>query len=227
VPKKELRRILSKLGVASRTRADQWISEGRVRVNGQIIRQPERVFDPDRDRIEIDEKTPEKLSRRIYLFHKPKGVVTTHSDEKGRKTVFDVIGSVAEGMHAVGRLDMATTGLLILTNDTKFSAFMTNPANGIEREYIVSVRGKCSADTLTEAEGKIITPDETYSFRECEILKASGKESLLRVVLTEGKNREIRNAFSFLGHEVLKLKRIRYGEFSLGELAPGDGKFLE
>lgn len=230
-----LERALSKLGLASRTVAAQWIRAGRVRVNGERRTQPSFPVNPDKARIEIDGETVEAARPRYFVLHKPRGVVTTRSDEKGRATVFSLMTRLTEkepglNLHAVGRLDFATSGLLILTNDTRLSSWLTDPASEVPRIYLVSVRGLVSDEAIRrmeagvqvegEGEGELMRADRAT------LRKASGRESHLTLQLSEGKNREIRRLCAELGHEVTKLKRVSFGGLELGELAPGEWREL-
>jgi len=219
-----LERALSKLGLASRTVARAWIEAGRVRVNGDIRRHPLYPVNPERARIEIDGERAISEASRVFLLHKPRGVVTTRSDEKGRPTVFSLLKSEPGlNLHAVGRLDLATSGLLILTNDTRLSSWLTDPSNQVSRVYLVSVRGEVTPETLSRMEKGLEVGDERERLvaDRASLRKASGRESHLTLELKEGKNREIRRMCEALGHEVTRLKRVSFGGLELGELAPG------
>lgn len=224
-----LDRALSKLGLASRTQARELITSGRVRVNGRIETHPGFPVVPEKARIEIDGKPTLPRSRVVLLLHKTRGTLTTRADEKGRKTVFDLLpvgDPTFEGLHAVGRLDLATTGLLLLTNDTRLSSWLTDPAQQIERVYHVTVRhapgrGRIEATDLERLERGIESPVGRLEARRAELLKSSSRESALQITLTEGRNREIRRLIEAIGSEVTALKRLSYGPLELGGLAPG------
>ena len=223
VGKVPLERALSKLGIASRTQARAWILEGKITVNGVLRKDPLFLVRPETAKIQLGASSLEKPSRKIFLLHKPKGVVTTHSDEKGRPTVFSLIREYTEdALHlvAVGRLDFATTGLLLLTNDTQLSAWLTDPDNQIPRTYLVTVRGKVEDETIELLRAGVVDQGEELKPDAVLLRKASGKESHLTVTLTEGKNREIRRLFLSQGHEVTRLKRVAYGPLELGDLPP-------
>lgn len=215
-------RALSKLGLASRTEAKLAIEAGRVKVHGSIETNPARLVNPDSAHIEMDGAKVSKSATRVILFHKPRGVLTTKRDPEGRKTIFDLLPTELSTFHAVGRLDMHTSGLLLLTNDTKFSSFMTDPTSGIERIYMVEVEGEVGEATLQKMKSGVMDQGERLFANGATIQKASGKESQLRLVLTEGKNREIRRLCGLLGHEVRSLKRIQYGKYVLGAIKPGE-----
>ncbi|MBU6152738.1 MAG: rRNA pseudouridine synthase [Bdellovibrionales bacterium] len=215
-------RALSKLGLASRIEARIAIESGRVKVHGSIETNPERAVNPDTAHIQVDGVKAEKSHTRVILFHKPKGVLTTKRDPEGRKTIYDLLPEQFATFHAVGRLDMHTSGLLLLTNDTKFSSFMTDPKSGIERVYIVGVEGEALDSTLQKMKSGVMDQGERLSVEGAKLLKVSGKESLIELVLTEGKNREIRRLCAALGHDVRSLKRIQYGSYFLDSLKTGE-----
>ncbi len=216
-----LDRLLSKLGIASRKQAQEWIRAGRVRIDQRLIRRPDTWVDWPGVAVSLDGEPLQQRHPRVILFHKPKGCVTTHHDEQGRRTIFDVLPPEMKGLHAVGRLDQATSGLLLLTNDSSLSGFLTDPRNKIPREYLVTVRGEVTDPVRQAAIDGLHDEEEYLHCAEVTIQKRSGRESHLAVTLTEGKNREIRRLFKALGHEVTRLRRIRYGPFSLGDLQPG------
>lgn len=219
--KVSLDRLLSKLGVASRSKAQEWIRAGRVRINQLIVRTPGTWVSWPGDSLSLDGQPLQESSKRFVVFHKPKGVVTTHQDEKGRKTIFDVLPQELRALHAVGRLDQATSGLLLLTNDSTLSSFLTDPKRRVPRLYLVTVRGELTDEKRDAAICGLIDQGERLHCEAVTIQKRSGRESHLEVTLTEGKNREIRRLFNALGHEVTRLRRIQYGPFPLGDLPPG------
>ncbi|MCS6327903.1 MAG: rRNA pseudouridine synthase [Nitrospira sp.] len=220
-PRVTLDRLLSKLGIASRKQAQEWIRAGRVRINQRIVRQPDTWVEWPGDAVALDEQPLQQSPPRFVLFHKPKGCVTTHHDEQGRRTIFDVLPPEMKRLHAVGRLDQATSGLLLLTNVSTLSSFLTDPRHKIPREYLVTVRGNVTDQVRQAAIDGLEDDGEYLRCAAVTIQKHSGRESHLAVTLTEGKNREIRRLFNALGHEVTRLRRIRYGPFTLGDLQPG------
>ncbi len=163
---------------------------------------------PERTRILVDGVERPRARWRTIVFHKPRGVVTTRRDPEGRPTIYDVIGQDGEGLVAVGRLDLATSGLLLLTSDTRLADWIANPANQVPRVYAVTVRGRVSAAQLAE-------------LPEATLRKASGRESHLTVELREGRNRQVRRMFNAIGHEVTRLKRVKLGSLELDDLTPG------
>jgi 23S rRNA pseudouridine2605 synthase len=219
-----LDRLFSKLGIASRGVSQKWIREGRVQVNGQIMRNPDLWVSWPSDSIRLDGAALAAPARRFFLFHKPKGCVTTHSDEKGRKTIFELLPKDLGFIHSVGRLDQATSGLLLLTNDSELSSFLTDPKNQIHRVYLVSVRGKFTEKKGESAIRGVSDEGDLLKCEEIQIQKSSERETHLQVTLTEGKNREIRRLFKALGNEVTRLRRIQFGPFQLENLLPGEWK---
>jgi 23S rRNA pseudouridine2605 synthase len=219
-------RALSKLGLASRTQTEEWIAAGRLAVNGRVSRDPKLAVVPEKDQFTLDGNLLQQQMRTCIALHKPRGYVTTRSDEKGRKTVFDLLPDSFQHFHAVGRLDMNTSGLLLLTNDSRLSSFLTDPVNAIAREYVVSVDGKVSEETLQKLTAGVEDDGEILRATKVSVRKLSGRESHLFVTLQEGKNRELRRLFKAVGHEVNKLKRIAFGPVLLGELESGKHRQL-
>jgi 23S rRNA pseudouridine2605 synthase len=194
-------------------------------VNGAVQTDPMRWIIPEKARIEIDGKQPDRKERILLLLHKTRGTITTRSDERGRSTVFDLLPpsfSRHGNLHAVGRLDQATTGLLLLTNDTRLSSWLTDPENEIPRVYRVTARGEITGELVSRMLEGVPSEVGLLKASEVELLKASGRESHLLITLHEGKNREIRRLLEAVGSEVTDLKRISYGGLELGALNPGE-----
>ena len=203
-----LNRALSKLGLLSRAQAGDAIAAGRVRVDGRLVTDPATRIVPERARIEIDDASTSRREWRTILFHKPRGVVTTRRDPGGRRTIYDVLGDAGRRLIAVGRLDLASSGLLLMTTDTQLANWITDPVNAVPRVYVVTVRGRVEDDRL---------PAEVVTVR-----KRSARNTHLIVELRHGKNREIRRLFEAIGHEVTRLKRVSIGGLELGGLMPGE-----
>lgn len=219
-----IERALSKLGIASRGKTKEWIEQGRLKVDGVLVRASTLLVVPEKSFFELDGKVLTPKKEQVVLLHKPKGFVTTCKDERGRKTIYDLLPSELHHLHPVGRLDMYTTGLLLLTNNTKFSSYMTNPENEIRRVYLVSVKGKVELSDVFLLEKGIEDGKEILQASKVLIRKASHKESHLVITLTEGKNREIRRMLSAISHEVIALKRVSFGSFLLEDLPLGSWK---
>lgn len=221
-----LDRALSKLGLASRSEARSAIAEGLVTVRGEVERDAGRLVDPVTDEIRLSGQGAVARARRVLALHKPRGVVTTRSDPERRRTVFDLLGEDAEGLLAVGRLDLATSGLLLLTTDPRLADRLTDPKNAVPRIYLVTVRGDVSEETARRMEAGIEDRGETLRATSLTVRKRSKRESHLVMVLAEGKNREIRRICDAAGHEVTRLRRVAFGSVELGELPAGEWREL-
>jgi 23S rRNA pseudouridine2605 synthase len=216
-----LERALSKLGLASRSEAREMIHGGRVAVDGRIETDPLLEVVPEKIRVEIDGRSANRTEPLTVLLHKPRGVVTTRSDPEGRPTVYGCLEGLDAHVIPVGRLDAATSGLILLTNDTRFADWVTDPRNEVPRVYLVTVRGELSEDTAHRLEEGIEESGEHLAASRATVRKRSKRETHLVVELTEGKNREIRRMLAAAGHEVTRLRRVSFGGLELGELAPG------
>jgi 23S rRNA pseudouridine2605 synthase len=213
---------MSKRGLCSRREAIDFILAGRVTVDGLRVTNPGHDVDVDRARIAVDATESGRAPWRTLLLHKPRGVVTTRRDPQGRPTIYDILGEIGSYVAPVGRLDLATSGLLILTNDTRLADWLLDPANAVPRTYLVTVRGRVDDETCGRLEAGIVDRGERLSAAGARVRKASGRESHLVLTLTEGKNREIRRLLAAAGHEVTALKRVAFGGLTLGTLAPGE-----
>jgi 23S rRNA pseudouridine2605 synthase len=221
-----LARALSKLGLASRAEAIALVLAGRVRVGGRTIRDPGHPVVPERIAVAIDDLPAVPPPARTIAFHKPRGVITTRRDPEGRPTVYQLIAAAGAGLAPVGRLDRASTGLLLCTTDTRLASWLTAPANAVEREYVVTVRGRVDAAGAGRLIRGVEVNGERWHAAAVELRKASARESHLLIVLTEGKNREIRRLCAAIGHEVTRLHRIRIGGLTLETLAPGAWRII-
>ena len=217
-----LERALSKLGKMSRSQTKRLIEEGRLAVNGRVIKDPAFLLVPETDRITVDGEPVRRAVACTIMLYKPRGIVTTTSDEKGRRTVYDLLPAHYQHLHPVGRLDMASCGLLLMTTDTQLSNFLTDPDNKIPRIYAVSAAGRITSEQVKRLSEGIQDKGQLLKASTITLRKASNKESHLIVGLTEGKNRDIRRMFEALGSEVTALKRIAFGKLKLGTLKPGE-----
>jgi 23S rRNA pseudouridine2605 synthase len=212
-----LARALSKLGRSSRSEANGLVLAGRVSVNGRTVRDPACPVVPERDRLTVDGQGVQRARWRLILLNKTRGTVTTRRDPEGRPTVFDLVGETGRGLIAVGRLDRATSGLLLLTTDTRLANWLTDPATAIVRRYVATVRGEL---TDVDAARMMAGIDEVRA-HDVHVRKRSARETHLVMELVEGKNREIRRLCSAVGHEVAALRRVAFGSLEIGDLAPG------
>lgn len=222
-----LARALSKLGYCSRAQAAELIRAGKVRVNGEVRRDPETPVHIAKDRIEVDGQQL-KAAAKIYLvLNKPRGIVTTASDEKGRDTVYSLLGEDLPWVAPVGRLDKASEGLLLLTNDSEWAARVTAPETHLDKTYHVQI-GKIADETLLETlKAGIRTKEgETLKVKRASLLRQGERNSWLEIILDEGKNRHIRRMLESLDIEVLRLVRVAIGPLALGELAKGGVRAL-
>ncbi len=220
-------RALSKLGYCSRAQAVELIRAGRVSVRGTIARDPEMPVHLKSDRILVDGRRVE-AGRRIYLMvNKPRGVVTTAADEKDRPTIYGCIPRELPWVAPVGRLDMASEGLLLLTNDSEWGARITDPESHLEKTYHVRVAGKAD-DALLKSltEGVQSSDGDVLRAKDARIVRHGERNAWVEIVLDEGKNRHIRRMLEALGVEVLRLVRVAIGPLPLGELAKGTSRAL-
>ena len=221
-----LERALSKLGLATRAEARMLIAEGRVRVNGAPAHDPFMPVIPERIAVAIDGRDVERPARLVIALHKPRGVVTTKRDPEGRRTVYDLLGDLDQHVVPVGRLDYATSGLLLLTNDTRFADWLTDPGNAVSRIYLVTVRGRVTDEEAQRLQAGIVVDGDRLQARRAVVRKASNRESHLVLELSEGKNREIRRLVKAIGHEVTRLRRVQIGGLTLDDLAPGEWRIV-
>ncbi|MEZ0537391.1 pseudouridine synthase [Caldicellulosiruptoraceae bacterium PP1] len=223
-----LQKLMADSGVASRRKCEEMILEGRVKVNGQIVDKLGTKVDLEKDIVEVDGKKITIKNKNIYIMlNKPFGVITSAKDEKGRKTVIDIIKDrINERIFPVGRLDFDTSGLLILTNDGEFAYKVTHPKHNIEKTYIATVKGIPSEDSLdklrngVEIDGRLTQPAIVNS------KKIINGNMIIEIKIHEGRNRQIRKMFSAIGHDVIRLKRVAIGKLQLGRLKEGEFRFL-
>jgi 23S rRNA pseudouridine2605 synthase len=217
-----LARALSKLGYCSRSRALELIRAGNVRVNGNVVRNPQAPVRVGRDRVDV-QGNPLQAAEKIYLMvNKPRGLVTTAEDEKGRETVYSLLPGNLPWVAPVGRLDRASEGLLLFTNDSEWAARVTDLHSHVDKTYHVQIGAVADARLLENLERGVETADgEKLKAKRASLLRAGEKQSWLEIVLDEGKNRQIRRMLEGLGVEVLRLVRVAIGPLQLCDLPKG------
>jgi pseudouridine synthase len=222
-----IQKILAKAGVASRREAERMVMEGRVMVNGRVIEALGSKADPLKDHIKVDGKRITLFEPKIaLLLNKPRGYLSTVKDPEGRPTVMDLVKNVRGRIYPVGRLDFDAEGLLLLTNDGELANILTHPKFSIPKTYLVKVGGVPEEKKLARLRRGVVLEDGKARVVSCSILRQGEKNSWVRVVVTEGRNRLVKRMFSAIGHSVLKLKRIQLGPISLGDLPFGQFRHL-
>jgi 23S rRNA pseudouridine2605 synthase len=220
-PLKTLERVLSKAGLGSRSEARRWIAAGRVRVNGRVVTDPDRWVDLERDRLSFDGQ-PLRQRERIYLLlYKPKGYLTTYRDPQGRPTIYDLLADRDRYLFPVGRLDLDTSGLLILTNDTAFAERLTNPDYKVPKTYLVKASKHLSDAQLDELRRGVMLRDGLTRRARVQRIRESGGKTVFEITITEGRNRQVRRMVEALDAKVLKLVRVAIGPIRIGDLPIG------
>jgi len=215
---------MARAGLCSRRDAEAWILEGRVKVDGKVLETPAFCVTP-RNRIVVDgTPLPQAEPPRLWLYHKPKGLVTTHKDEMGRQTIFQALPQDLPRVISVGRLDLNSEGLILLTNDGELARHLELPATGWIRRYRVRLHGHVDGESLKKLEKGLTIDGIHYGSIGATLDRQQGDNAWLTVSLQEGKNRELRKVFEFLGWPVTRLIRVSYGPFQLGTLPIGEVK---
>jgi pseudouridine synthase len=225
-PTERLQKVMAHAGVASRRKSEELIRQGRVTVNGRVVTQLGTKVDPARDEVRVDGNLLQTAPDRVYVvINKPRGVLSSMQDDRGRRNLGDLIQSSGR-LFPVGRLDAASEGLILLTDDGELTNLLTHPRYRHDKEYVVLVNGSPSDKTLkawqrgVNLEGKLTAPARV------DILNRDRDSTLLRIVMREGRKRQIREVGSLLGHPVRELKRVRLGPLQLGTLQPGQWRYL-
>ncbi len=222
-----LHKFMARHGVASRRACEEIIASGRVRVNGKTVNVPGTVINLARDRVEVDGKMLGKPERLVYiLINKPRGYLSTARDPGGRKIVTDLLDGISERVFPVGRLDYDSEGLLLLTNDGDLTHRLTHPSHVIPKTYRVRVRGVPGSRVLEMLSRGVQLEDGLTAPAGIQFMEERDGNALLEMTLHEGRNRQIRRMFAKLGHEVIRLKRVRIGNLVLGNLRPGQYRLL-
>lgn len=227
-PRHGLARVISKLGIGSRSQAAEWVADGRVRVNGRLVTDAEFPVRQGIDRIEIEGRKTERAERIVLMLNKPRGLVTTRADEKGRDTVYSCLEDADFGWLApVGRLDKASEGLLLFSNDPEWAAAVTSPDSGPEKIYHVQVDRIPEPSLLDALVTGVEVDGERLSARSATLLRQGERNAWLEIVLDEGRNRQIRRLLQAFDVRVLRLLRIGIGPLRLGTLAKGAWRRLQ
>ena len=223
IPKGErIAKVMARAGIASRREAERMIEAGRVAVNGSIIESP-ALNVSGADRVEVDGNLVGQAEEtRLWLYHKPSGLITTHHDEKGRRTIFDDLPNDLPRVMTIGRLDLNSEGLLLLTNDGTVKRKLEMPSTGWTRKYRVRVKGVPSDESLDPLRKGLTVDGERFLPMTVTLDRQQGANAWLTIGLKEGRNREIRRAAEYVGLTVNRLIRISYGPFRLGDLKPGE-----
>lgn len=217
----QLHRALSKLGWGSRKQAWGWIRNGEVCVDGRVETNPLAWVDLGRQQITREGTAPAAKRLVTLALHKPRGVVTTRSDERGRRTVYDLLQPEVPWVFPAGRLDADSEGLLILTNDSRLSVRLTDPNEHVPKRYEIMVRGRPTPETLDRLRAGVDLADGPTRPARLKVLRERGEDTLVEMTLTEGRNRQARRMWAAVGHRVRRLKRVAIGAYQLGELPPG------
>lgn len=221
-----LQKFLADAGVASRRASEQFILDGRVSVNGKIIRLLGTKIDPLHDGVAVDGKII-RAKRKLYLaLHKPRGCVCSHKDELNRPTIYELLPREWQIVSSVGRLDFNSEGLIFLTNDGQFALRLTHPRYGVRKKYVATVEGKVEHEMIEKFTHGVFHDGEKLRAEKAILISASKSQSVVELELSEGKNREVRRLFESQGLTVNKLLRTQIGKIKLGELKPGRWRTL-
>jgi pseudouridine synthase len=223
---KTLERVLSKAGLGSRTEARSWIHGDRVRVNGKLIQNPDHWIDVDHDKVTFDGKPLQSADKRYLLLYKPKGYITTYKDPEGRPTVYDLIDGLDAWVFPVGRLDLDTSGLLVLTNDSGFAELLTNPHYKVPKTYQLKCSTRLTNEQMDRLRHGVDLEDGRTRPAIITHLRDSEKYTHLEMTITEGRNRQVRRMIEAIGSKVLKLVRTSIGPVPIGDLSIGKWRDL-
>ena len=221
-----LQKFLSNAGIASRRKAEELISAGRVRVNGEIITELGTRVDPEQDRIEVDDERVQTSDKVWLALHKPPRVLTTRGDTHNRDTIYELLPREYRGLFYVGRLDYETEGLVILTNDGDGAQRLQHPRFEVRRVYEVEIDGTFQHTTRQQLLAGVMLDDGPARLLEVQVIRNGPPRATLRVSLAEGRKREVRRLFNAVNHEVLRLTRLSFGPVELGDLPVGQWRRL-
>lgn len=222
-----LQKVIAQAGIASRRKSEEFIKEGKVKVNGKVVTELGTKVSSS-DRVEVNEVQIEREAPVYFLLYKPRGVISSVNDDKGRKTVTDFFTNIKVRIYPVGRLDYDTSGLLILTNDGEFANLLMHPRGEIEKVYVVKTKGIPTKENLKKLERGIKLEDGKTAPAKVKMISLDKKKdtSIIEISIHEGKNRQVRRMFEAIGNEVVKLKRERYGSLTLAGLSAGEAREL-
>lgn len=222
-----LQKVIARSGLTSRRKAEQLIASGKVKVNNQVVTTLGTKVSAQ-DEIEVDGVPIEKEAHVYYMLYKPRGIISSAKDDKGRKTVLDFFPEVEERIYPVGRLDYDSSGLILLTNDGDLANTLMHPSHGVEKVYVAKLKGIPSKQELAKLRKGVTADRELLKAARYNILSADRKKDtmILELTLVEGKNRHVRRMMEALGYPVQKLKRERYGFLTLDGLSPGEKRPL-
>lgn len=222
-----LQKVISNAGIASRRKAEELILEGKVKVNGKIVKKLGVKVDPKKDQIFVNGKKLKISQNKIYiLFYKPKMSISSTTDPEGRKTVLDFFPDIKERIYPVGRLDYDAEGALLLTNDGKLTEKLIHPKYKVPKEYLVKIKGNITEETIEKLLKGIRLEDGIAKVDRLKKIKVLKLNCWVFIKLTEGKNREIKRMMLAVKHPVLRIKRIRFAGISIGKLKPGQYRYL-
>lgn len=221
-----LQKIIAAAGLASRREAEEWIAAGKVLVNGKVATLGTKA-DPSKDKIVVDQKPLSQAEEKVYyLFNKPMHVMVTRHDPEDRPTIYDYLKKIPEKVNYVGRLDFDSEGLILLTNDGDLQARLTHPRHEIPKTYHARVSGHVSEDKLEILRGGMKLKEYKTQPCEAQVIKENPNNCWVELIITEGKNRQVRNMLEAIGHKVYRLKRVAIGSLELGDLKAGHYRFL-
>jgi 23S rRNA pseudouridine2605 synthase len=225
-PLKTLERVLSKAGLGSRTEARRWVGEGRVRVNGRVAGDPDMWVDLERDDVAFDGQPVGHASRLYLLLHKPAGYLTTYDDPRRRPTIYDLLPTDTPYVFPVGRLDLDTSGLLIVTNDAELNERVTNPEFHVPKTYRVTASRHLTDRELEQLRSGVPLKDGLTRPAVVDHESETGEATVFEITISEGRNRQVRRMVEYLGAKVLTLERVAIGDIRLGELEAGKTREL-
>ena len=222
-----LQKFLAKAGVASRRKSEELILNGKVKVNNELVTELGTKVDPETDKVFYKNKLVKPEENKVYyMLNKPEGYITTVEDERGRKTVIDLLSDVKERIYPIGRLDYDTSGLLLLTNDGDLTYVITHPKHEIEKTYIANLRGIPSNQQLQEFRSGLLIEGRKTAKAKIAITDKNKEGAIVTITIIEGRNRQVRKMCAAIGHPVISLKRIAIGAITLGNLPLGKSRLL-